>query len=72
MHKEKCFTIYAVPTGNLDSRSSMEVVGLLKTCALQFHQTIIMVTHDEEVAQMADRILVIEDGRVRTGGEGCL
>lgn len=60
------------PTGNLDSRSSMEVVGLLKTCALQFHQTIIMVTHDEEVAQMADRILVIEDGRVRTGREGCL
>lgn len=60
------------PTGNLDSRSSMEVVGLLKNCSKRFHQTVIMVTHDEEVAQMADRILVIEDGKLRTGREECL
>lgn len=54
------------PTGNLDSHASMEVAGLLKTCAVQFHQTVILVTHDEEVAQMADRILPIEDGKIRT------
>ncbi|MDO4168858.1 MAG: ABC transporter ATP-binding protein [Lachnospiraceae bacterium] len=53
------------PTGNLDSKASMEVAVLLKSCALRFHQTVIMVTHDEEVAQMADRILSIEDGRIR-------
>lgn len=53
------------PTGNLDSRASMEVAGLLKTCAVQFHQTVVLVTHDEEVAQMADRILPIEDGKIR-------
>lgn len=53
------------PTGNLDSHASMEVAGLLKTCAVQFHQTVILVTHDEEVAQMADRILPIEDGQIR-------
>lgn len=52
------------PTGNLDSRASMEVAGLLKTCVVQFHQTVILVTHDEEVAQMADRILPIEDGKI--------
>ncbi len=56
------------PTGNLDSRSSMEVASLLKTCVWQFNQTVIMVTHDEEMAQMADRILPMEDGRIR---EGC-
>ncbi|NBI57346.1 ABC transporter ATP-binding protein [Lachnospiraceae bacterium] len=58
------------PTGNLDSRASMEVAGLLKTCAVHFHQTVILVTHDEEVAQMADRILPIEDGKIamRHGG----
>lgn len=60
------------PTGNLDSRSSMEVVGLLKNCSKRFHQTVIMVTHDEEVAQMADRILMLEDGKLRTGREECL
>lgn len=56
------------PTGNLDSRSSMEVASLLKTCVWQFNQTVITVTHDEEMAQMADRILPMEDGRIR---EGC-
>lgn len=53
------------PTGNLDSRASMEVAGLLKTCAVHFNQTMVLVTHDEEVAQMADRILPIEDGKIR-------
>lgn len=53
------------PTGSLDSKASMEVAVLLKNCALRFHQTVIMVTHDEEVAQMADRILPIEDGKIR-------
>lgn len=56
------------PTGNLDSKASMEVAVLLKNCAFRFHQTVIMVTHDEEVAQMADRILPIEDGRIRKEG----
>lgn len=52
------------PTGNLDSVTSMEVVGLLKNCARKYHQTVILVTHQEEVAQMADRIIRIEDGRI--------
>lgn len=60
------------PTGNLDSKSSMEVAGLLKACVWQFHQTVIMVTHDEEMAQMADRILPMEDGRIRGDKEECL
>lgn len=42
----------------------MEVVGLLKNCAKKYHQTVILVTHQEEVAQMADRIIRIEDGRI--------
>lgn len=53
------------PTGNLDSVTSMEVVGLLKQCAEKYHQTVILVTHQEEVAQMADRVIRIEDGKVR-------
>lgn len=52
------------PTGNLDSRTSNEVVALLKMSAEKYGQTIVMITHDEEVAQTADRILVIEDGQV--------
>lgn len=52
------------PTGNLDSATSMEVVSLLKTCAARFHQTVIIVTHQEAVAQMADRILRVEDGKL--------
>ena len=50
------------PTGNLDSVTSMEVISLLKTCAARFHQTVIVVTHQEAIAQMADRILRVEDG----------
>lgn len=52
------------PTGNLDSVTSMEVISLLKTCAARFHQTVIVVTHQEAIAQMADRILRVEDGKI--------
>lgn len=52
------------PTGNLDSRSSEEVVGLLKMSVEKYGQTLVMITHDEDIAQIADRILVIEDGKV--------
>lgn len=52
------------PTGNLDSVTGMEVIGLLKTSAERFYQTILVVTHNEEIAQMAERIIRIEDGKV--------
>ena len=52
------------PTGNLDSHTSHEVLGLLCTAGRKFHQTIVMITHNEEIAQMADRCLRIEDGRI--------
>ena len=52
------------PTGNLDSGSSMEVAGLLRSCTERFRQTVLVVTHQEEVAQMADRIIRMEDGRI--------
>ena len=52
------------PTGNLDSRTSQDVLGLLKVTSEQFKQTIVMITHDEEIAQMADRIIRIEDGKI--------
>ena len=52
------------PTGNLDSVTSMEVISLLKTCAARFHQSVIVVTHQEAIAQMADRILRVEDGKL--------
>lgn len=52
------------PTGNLDSKTSDEVIALLKMSAKKYGQTIVMITHDDEIAQVADRILVIEDGRV--------
>ncbi|MEF2877629.1 MAG: ABC transporter ATP-binding protein [Blautia sp.] len=52
------------PTGNLDSRTSQDVLGLLKITGTRFHQTILMITHNEEIAQMADRIVRIEDGRL--------
>ena len=54
------------PTGNLDSVTSMEVVGLLKSCAARFHQTTLIVTHQEEVAQMADRVIRMSDGKIYT------
>lgn len=52
------------PTGNLDSKTEMEVISLLKSCVADYCQTLIMITHDETIAQMADRILIVEDGRV--------
>ena len=52
------------PTGNLDSVIGREVTGLLRSCASRFHQTVIVVTHQEEVAQMADRIIRMSDGRI--------
>ncbi|KGP75429.1 ABC transporter ATP-binding protein [Desulfosporosinus sp. Tol-M] len=55
------------PTGNLDSRTSLDVMGLLKVTSQQFKQTIVMITHNEEIAQMADRIIRIEDGKIVSG-----
>ena len=52
------------PTGNLDSKTSEEVIGLLKLSAAKYGQTVVMITHDEEIAQVADRIILIEDGQV--------
>lgn len=52
------------PTGNLDSATSHEVLGLLKMAARQFSQTIILITHDRDIAQLADRIVLIEDGKI--------
>ncbi len=54
------------PTGNLDSRTSQDVLGLLKITSHKFNQTIMMITHNEEIAQLADRILRIEDGKIIT------
>ncbi|NBI11326.1 ABC transporter ATP-binding protein [Colidextribacter sp. OB.20] len=52
------------PTGNLDSRTSGDVLGLLKATSNKFHQTLVMITHNNEIAQLADRIIRIEDGRI--------
>lgn len=52
------------PTGNLDSKTSQDVLGLLKVTGSRFHQTIVMITHNEEIAQMADRVIRIEDGKI--------
>lgn len=56
------------PTGNLDSATSQDVLGLLKVTARKFEQTIVMITHNEEIAQLADRMIRIEDGKIVTGG----
>ena len=55
------------PTGNLDSRTSAEVMGLLKMTSTRFHQTVIMITHNEAIAQLADRTIHMEDGRIVGG-----
>ena len=52
------------PTGNLDSKTELEVISMLKSCVSEYGQTLVMITHDETIAQMADRIIVIEDGKV--------
>ena len=56
------------PTGNLDSKTSMDVILLMQSVSRQFYQTTVMITHNEEIAQMADRIIRIEDGKVVSGG----
>ena len=57
------------PTGNLDSKTSQDVLGLLKVTSQKFSQTIVMITHNEEIAQLADRIIHIEDGKIVGGGQ---
>lgn len=56
------------PTGNLDSKNSAEVINLLKMSIKKYHQTLIMITHDDRIAQMADRVIRITDGKVVNGG----
>lgn len=58
------------PTGNLDSKTSMDVLLLLKKLSCEFNQTVVMITHNDEIAQMADRIIRIEDGKVVTDNGG--
>jgi len=53
-----------LPTGNLDSKTSADVLGLLKRTSMEFNQTIVMITHNNEIARLADRIVRIEDGRI--------
>jgi len=55
------------PTGNLDSKTSQDVLGVLKMSSTQFHQTIVMITHNEHIAQLADRVVHIEDGKIKGG-----
>ena len=55
------------PTGNLDSKTSLDVLGLLKVTSEKFRQTVVMITHNEEIAQTADRIIRIEDGKIAGG-----
>lgn len=59
-----CVVLADEPTGNLDSRTSQDVMGSLKVTGEQYHQTIVMITHNDEIAQMADRIIRLEDGRI--------
>ena len=58
------------PTGNLDTRTSDDVIGLLKMTSREFHQTIVMITHNPEIAELADRVIRIEDGRIVEQREG--
>ncbi len=58
------------PTGNLDSRTSQDVLGLMKTTGHRFGQTIVMITHNDEIAQMAGRIIRLEDGKISGGENG--
>lgn len=60
------------PTGNLDSKTSMDVMGLLKVTSAKFKQTIVMITHNEEISQLADCIIRIEDGKIVGGEQACI
>lgn len=64
-----CCTNYNAPTGNLDSGTGHEVLGLLRVAAKRFSQTLILITHDMDIAQLADRIVCIEDGKIRKGSD---
>lgn len=57
------------PTGNLDSQTELEVISLMKSCVADFGQTLVMITHDETIAQMADEVIIIEDGKVVADNE---
>lgn len=70
-HKRDGVQITDEPTGNLDTATSHDVMGLLKIVARQFKQTVVLITHDQDIAQMADRIVRIEDGRIVKAGDGC-
>ncbi len=58
------------PTGNLDSKTSQDVLGVLKMTSATFHQTMMMITHNEQIAQLADRVIHIEDGKILGEGRG--
>jgi len=58
------------PTGNLDTKTSQDVLGVLKMTSTKFHQTIVMITHNEQIAQLADRVIHIEDGKIVREGRG--
>lgn len=58
------------PTGNLDSKTSQDVLGVLKVTSTRFHQTMMMITHNEHIAQLADRVIHIEDGKILREGRG--
>lgn len=59
-----CCTNFTLPTGNLDSKNSHEIIELLKLSNKKFNQTLIVITHDESIALQADRIIAIEDGQI--------
>ena len=60
------------PTGNLDSKTSAEVLGLIKRTSAEFRQTVVMITHNDDIARLADRIVRIEDGKIVEQGGGKL
>lgn len=59
-----------MPTGNLDSRTSQDVLSLMKVTGRKYSQTMVMITHNEEIAQLADRVIRIEDGRIQGSPAG--
>ena len=62
--QSQCCTNYNAPTGNLDSKTSAEVLGLIKRTSAEFRQTVVMITHNNDIARLADRIVRIEDGKI--------